>query len=160
CLLNLERYSGNAPERRYEAVLREVERAGPSALEGMERELLEGLLARDPRDRNDRYDEIRESISDIIIGLQRGFADASDTRPLIVAIRHNDEALTDNIIEAGFMPDPDDASIVYDDSDPAHVGALMRFVAENFREAQLHVVPGQNYYLLVGGKFDVAIGRL
>src|SRR5207249_1357251 len=99
-LVKLERYSGNALERRYDAALREVERANPSVLEGMERELLEGLLARDPRDRNDRYDEIRESISAIINGLQRGFADSSDARPLILAIRHNDETLTDKIIEA------------------------------------------------------------
>jgi serine/threonine protein kinase len=160
CMLELERFATNPPDRRYEAVVRELERARPPALEPLESELLLRLLARDPRDRVARYDEIRESISDIINGLQRGFADSSDQAPLILAIRHNDESFTDRLVEAGFQPDPEKPEIAYDDSDPGHIAALKRYVTENFRDAQLHVVVGQNYYLLVGAEFDVAVGQL
>ena len=68
--------------------------------------------------------------------------------------------MTDRLVEAGFQPDPEKPEIAYDYSDPGHIAALKRYVTENFRDAQLHVVVGQNYYLLVGAEFDVAIGQL
>jgi hypothetical protein len=159
CLLNVEAHDQVRPPVRYERILSSINAATARQLSPLEQELVFALIRPDPLDRFVRFEDIQRTISEILAGLRRGRAAAAGR--YVLAIRHDDPKLTDPLQdEFGFCPDETDRRVRYNPQSLPHRVRLTQFVLENFRRnAHLHPVAGQKYYLLVGDQFGFRIGQ-
>ena len=156
CLLDLENYRNNPPVERYARTLAAVPKA-TRALSERERDLIVRLIARDPRDRLTREEEIRQRITEIVAGLDAGFPIDDETRPFVLIVNPYSQGLANDLSASGFRPDVNDPTKEFNPHDPEHVALLTRFLQADLITPQLHAVGDPPSYFLVGERVTVRI---
>lgn len=155
CLVNLENYSPNEALLRYSRCVDEV--AKQTRISELERSFLLRLIAKDPRERLTKPDDIRTVIQDIAAALRYGSDPIDDERPLVLVINPQNSELIEKAESLGYLPDPGKPLEPFNPRDPVHLSNLTNFIQEDLANAQVYAVPDVEYVVLAGGMFQLVI---
>ncbi len=159
CFLNLEDIPASDPKLLHAQVYAQVERA-TSQLSDFERRFILRLIAPDSRDRVSHSSDICSGITDILELLDSGgdSRNAASALVLVIDPKSND-ALVSHCQDAGFSPNPDDATESFNPQDQIQTASLASFIQKDLRNAQLYAIPNSEVRLLVGNNLVLRIAK-
>lgn len=83
-------------------------------------------------------------------------SEASD-EPLLLVFSHRNEKIVQAALDAGFRPNEQDSTQLYNPHDIDHVRRLKEFLLDNFASRTLYVLPDKKLFLLVGRRLNLQI---
>jgi DNA polymerase III delta prime subunit len=153
-LIPLENHASNSAAERLARTVSAVGTQPKQRLSRIERDLLLALLAHNPVDRLDRFEDIHSALEDIVRGLEHAGSTRSDEH-LVLAVNTANTALIDATEAVGFQADQADATTPYNPNDPVHKARLLEFLRADLAEQpRLVTVGGQNRFILVGSRLS------
>lgn len=155
-VLNIEDLAGEAQERRCREVLRRVAESSSTQLSGLEKDLIQRLVAVEPHDRLVHAEDILPAIEDIESVL------ASPSRPLSNAAFHlvvdpKKPWLLEIAQDAGFEL-RDEKGIAFNPINDLHVAQLTSFIRDRLAQAELHPLGDGERYVLIGAMRPLKLG--
>ncbi|PSB47134.1 hypothetical protein C7B67_19460 [filamentous cyanobacterium Phorm 6] len=154
----LEDQDKSSPKELHRQVFQRLE-SNYSNLLPVEVGLIQQFINIRPEERLRFSTEIIREIGDIINKLQIGIATNKKEQPLKLAFDPKNQKISDAARQGGFVPNSSKPDENYNHLTHLHINRLKDFFRENFENAKLYPVLGQNTYVLVGQRITLLIDQ-
>ncbi|MCG8923207.1 AAA domain-containing protein [Lentzea sp. CC55] len=158
-LLDIERFGGNPPKERYERTVKAVQTSSQH-LSDAERKFILDLIAADPLERQTLSFDILARIQEIVSSLGHPKLTSPDNVQHILALDLRNADFIDHLLENGLREHMKfGVTDTFIPLDPRHRSEACEFIRQDMRNASVYAVPGQKYYILVGGRLSLKVTR-